>query len=162
MPTVTKCPRELATECFWIIYSNISIIYTQLDFKFEFDSSNIPSQSYISGHIHRLAKYYTLLWRQLTCPHPTTVRFHIYEIVIFIEKLILLLSRCNRIEFKFHQPIFPCNPSATHQIVYQPTTILDPTYCLFDKTIIILWLPKTQQILWWTTSLRPAKTKRRR
>jgi hypothetical protein len=92
---------------------------------FEFDSSNIPSQSYIPGHIHRLAKYYTLLWRQLTCPHPTTVRFHIYEIVIFIEKLILLLSRCNRIEFKFHQPIFPFNPSETHQIVYQPTTILD-------------------------------------
>jgi len=44
--------------------------------------------SYISGHIHRLAKYYTLLWRQLTCPHPITVRFHIYETVILIEKLI--------------------------------------------------------------------------
>jgi len=65
------------------------------------------------------------LWRQLSFPHDTEVRYLTYKVILTLESIILLLSTNKLPQLKLPRT-YSGQPSVLQQIIFCPIKILDP------------------------------------
>jgi len=93
---------------------------------------------------------HTQLWDQLSFPHTTQYRKHIYIILLFAQQILLhiapytnpVLSNTH----KYSKPAHTSKPSIVDQVVYRPLQIIDPYILAFQSNYYYLIFPDSSDM----------------
>jgi hypothetical protein len=115
--------RAVALVCLRTIWNNISLIRDQVHLNFKLSPLGLSSTQQQKREV--ILNLQSQLWRQLTFPHDTEVRYFTYRVILTLESIILLLSTNTFPELKLPRT-YSDQPSVLQQIIFCPIKILDP------------------------------------